>query len=197
MKTTIITLIALLLTVLTGCSSKEQVKTGFLTDYSKLEVESDNVMVYINNQELARYDKFIIEPIQYRLYEEVDISDEDLELLRQYTYKAVFNEIEKHREVVKKPGHGVARLRIALTNLKPSNVALNIIPHTKLAGLGLGAASLEAELLDSITYEQIAAAVRSQSGNQFSLDGYSTWGDTKAVIDKWAKNLGKLLAETK
>jgi hypothetical protein len=195
-KLTVLMMVCVLAALLTGCSSKEQVKTGFLTDYSNLEIESDNALVYLNKQELGRYDKFIIDPIQARLYEDLDISKDELDLLRQYMYKAIFIEIEKQREVVKKPDHGVARLRIALTNLEESNVALNVIPHTKLTGLGLGAASMEAECLDSITGEQIAAVVRSQKGNQFSLDGYSKWSDARSIIDKWAKRWGNLLAET-
>ena len=194
MKMTIVVTMCALMLLGTGCGSKEMVETGFLSDYSNLKLESDNALVYINKQELKRYDKFMIDPIQSRLYEDVDASEEDLSQLRQYVYRAVFNEIEKYYKVVKEPGHGVARLRIALTNLKESNVALNVIPQTKLTGLGLGAASLEAEMLDSITGEQIAATVRSQSGNQFSLDGYSKWGDAKAIIDKWAENLGKHLS---
>ncbi|MHC5181000.1 MAG: DUF3313 domain-containing protein [Planctomycetota bacterium] len=196
-KTTFLMTICVLMAVLTGCGSKEQVKTGFLSDYSKLQVESKTAMVFMDKEALGKYDKFIIDPIQTRLYEDADISDKDLSLLRQYIYRAVFNEIEKNRHVVRQPGHGVARFRIALTNLKESNVALNVIPQTKLMGLGLGAASMEAELLDSITGEQIGATVKSQSGNQFSLDGYSKWSDVKSIIDKWAKKLGKHLSESK
>ena len=54
---------------------------------------------------------------------------------------------------------------------------------------------MEAELVDSITGEQIMAVVKSRSGNQFSLDGYSKWSDVKVAIDKWAKVLQKRLAE--
>lgn len=197
MRITVLAAVFVSAAIVGGCGSRRRAPVGFLSDYSKLQIESKTAMVYINKAALGKYDKFIISPVQARLYEDVDISDEDLSLLQQYIYRAVFNEIEKKYKVVQQPGEGVARIRIALTNLKESNVALNVIPHTKLMGLGLGAASMEAEVLDSITGEQIGAAVRSQSGNQFSLDGYSKWSDAKSIIDKWASNLGKHLAEAK
>ena len=187
--------VCVLVAVLSGCSSKELVETGFLSDYSKLKVESKTEMRFVNKQELPQYKQFIIEPIQTRLYGDVKIDDEDLQLLRQYMYKATLTAIEAKGKVVLQPGQGVGRLLIALTNLKESNVALNVIPQTKLAGLGLGAASIEAEMVDSITGEQIMAVVKSQSGNQFSLDGYSKWSDVKSIIHKWADHLQKRLAE--
>ena len=194
-KTTILMVMCVLAAVLSGCGSEEQVKTGFLSDYSKLQVKSKTELLYVNEEAVTSYNKFIIEPIQTHLYGDVEIDDEDLQLLRQYMFKATFTAIEASNKVVLQPGHGVGRLRIALTNLKKSNVTLNVIPQTKLVGLGLGAASVEAEMVDSITGEQIMAVVKSQSGNQFSLDGYSKWSDAKAIMDKWGKILEKRLAE--
>jgi hypothetical protein len=55
--------ICVLMAVLSGCGSKEQVKTGFLSDYSKLQVESKTAMVFMDKEALGKYDKFIIDPI--------------------------------------------------------------------------------------------------------------------------------------
>ena len=33
---------------------------------------------------------------------------------------------------------------------------------------------------------QLAAVVESQLGSRLSLDGLSTWGDAKAIMDGWA-----------
>jgi hypothetical protein len=75
---------------------------------------------------------------------------------------------------------------VALTDIKKSKIAQNILPQTKLIGTGLGGASMEAEVLDSQTKVQLAAIVQSQLGNSLSLDGLSTWGDAKAVMEDWA-----------
>ncbi|MHC4286713.1 MAG: DUF3313 domain-containing protein [Planctomycetota bacterium] len=194
-KTIILMTVCVLAVVLSGCGSKELVETGFLSDYSKLKVESKTAMVYVNEEALSKYHKFMIEPIQTRLYADTDITEDELAELRQYMYKEVYNAIEAKDKVVHEPGSDVMRLRLALTNLKKSNVALNVLPQTKLTGMGLGAASLEAEGVDSITGEQVMAVVKSQSGNQFSLDGYSKWSDVESIIRKWADHLQERLAE--
>ena len=194
-KVAVLMTVCVLAAALSGCGSKEQVRVGFLSDYSKLQVESKTELRFVNKEALADYNKIIIAPIQTVLYTDVKVSDEDLATLRQYFYKAIYEAIEANDKVVMRPGPGVAKLRIALTNLKESNVALNVIPHTKLAGLGRGTASMEAELVDSITGEQIAAVVQSRKGNPLSLDGYSKWSDVKVAIDKWAKSAEKYLLE--
>jgi len=76
------------------------------------------------------------------------------------------------------------KTRVPLMDLRKSKVAHGILPQTKLIGTGLGGASLEAEVLDSQTQVQLAAVVESQLGNRFSLDGLSTWGNAKAVMER-------------
>jgi hypothetical protein len=91
----------------------------------------------------------------------------------------------------------VARFRLAITDLDKSSPVLNAIPQTKLVGTGLGGASMEGELLDSVTGEQIAAVVQSQVGKRLSLEGLSKWGDAKAVIDDWAETFVERLDEAR
>ena len=101
-------------------------------------------------------------------------------------YWEIWNELNGIYIIAKEPGPGIVRIRVALTDLKKSNPLLNFIPPTNLTGLGLGGASMEAELVDSVTGRQIAAVVQSQQGQKLSLDGLSEWGDTKAIMDQWA-----------
>ena len=180
---------------LTGCGEKVQVRTGFLSDYSKLEPTSKTQMQYINQAALANYNKFIISPVRVHLYADINITNEELAELKQYTYKVIYDAVETSHQVVGETGTGVARIRVAITNLRESNVTLNAIPHVKLTGIGLGAASMEAEIVDSVSGEQVIAVVQSQEGSRLSLDGYSRWGDAKSVIDEWAKELQERLLE--
>jgi hypothetical protein len=88
----------------------------------------------------------------------------------------------------------VARLRVAITDLQPSNPALNVLPQTKLTGRGLGQASAEFEPVDSRTDEQISA-IDAQTGSPLSLSGLSKWGDVEAVMNDWAKRVAKRIEE--
>ena len=65
----------------------------------------------------------------------------------------------------------------------------------QITGVGLGGASMEAELLDSLTGEQVGAVVQNQKGSRLSMSGTKEWGDAKAVMDEWAKRFRKRLDE--
>jgi len=154
---------------------------------------------YIAPGRLRDYSKFIIDPVAVHLHRrsaaKKKISEEDLTDLKNYMHTALVKAIEDRYEVVYRPGPGVARVRVALTDIKKAEILLNIHPASKLMGAGLGGASLEAELVDSQTGEQIGALVESQLGDRLSLDGLSTWGDAKAIMDDWAGRFRKRLDE--
>lgn len=188
-----------------GCSAKKPREVGFLSDYSKLEAVSDVSYSYMApGNPLGRYSKFIIDPVAIEFYagskgEEKEakgkITDEDIRKFKTYMHDAIVAAIEDRYEVVSRPGMGVVRVRTAITDLKKSGVVMNIIPVGKIVGSGLGGATLEGELLDSQSNKQLGAVVESQLGKRFSLAGYSTWGDAKAVMDGWAKRFRKRLDE--
>ncbi len=191
-KTSLLMIVAVSILAATyGCGPEKLQTTGFLSDYSRLEAESETVLLYLNPRKpLGNYSKFIIDPIAVHFHsidEGTDISSEELAELRQYMYKAVYNALLNRYSVVRQPGPGVARLRLAITDLDKSSPVLNAIPTTKLTGVGLGGASMEGELLDSVTGEQIGAVIQSQEGERLSLEGLSKWGDAEAVIDRWAE----------
>ena len=182
-----------------GCGSKQMITTGFLSDYSKLQVKSDNALRYVNKQAAKKYTKFIIDPVAIHFHSKSKIAKkakpEDLQKLQQYFYGAIVKALKPDYEVVFQAGPGVARVKIAITDLAKSNVVLNAIPQTKLSGVGLGGATMEAEIVDTITGEQIAAVVHAQKGSRISLAGLKTWGYAEAVMDDWAKRFRKRLDE--
>ena len=180
-----------------GCGLKPE-QTGFLSDYSKLEAKSDISYRYIApGNPVAGYSKFIIDPvvIHFHTEDEGKIKQEDLTDLTNYMHNALVEAIEDEYAIVYRPGPGVARVRIAITDLKKSGVVQNIVPIGKIAGTGIGGASMEGELIDSQTGRQLGALVESQMGKRLSLAGYSTWGDAKAVMDMWAKRFRERLDE--
>jgi len=166
-----------------GCGPKGPATAGFLSDYSALESVSDTTLRYLNPRNtLGKYSKFIIDPVVMHFHSGAkggDISSKELAELRQHMYTAVHNTVLDHYSVVRQPGAGVAKIRVAVTDLEKSSPAMNVVPATKLAGTGLGGASMEAEIVDSVTGEQIAAVVQSQKGTRLSLKGLSKWGDAK------------------
>ena len=70
---------------------------------------------------------------------------------------------------------------------------MNVSIYTKISGLGLGGASAEGEIVDSVTGEQIVAVVRWGTGSRVFQAGLTKMGDAKIAINKWTKNLRDLL----
>ena len=185
--------------VLCGCGPKKPQTTGFLSDYSKLESESNVSYKYIApNNALGNYSKFIIDPVAIHFYDESKggkVKEKDLTAMQDYMHDVLVNAIEDKYEIAYASGPGVARLRAAITDLKKSRILMKIWPTTKLVGTGLGGATLEAELVDSQTGEQIGSLVESQVGKRLSLEGLSSWGDARAVMDRWAARFRQRLDE--
>ena len=192
----LITLMAVVMMVtFCGCEDEQQVKTGFLSDYSKLQVESEDTLRYISPGGLGRYSKFMIDPVIVIRHSssKSKATSHDLAHLKQYMYTAVHNAVTSNYQVVTQPGPGVAKVRIAITDIKQSKTLQNLMPAAKLAGTGVGGASIEAEIVDSQTGKQIAALLETQAGDRFSFDGLSKWGDTEAVMRSWAKRFRQRL----
>ena len=199
-RTKLLTVLAIaLMVVQCGCSAKLGRQTGFLSDYSKLERHSDVSYRYVGPK-MGSYSKFIVDPVKTHFHtgsKANELSEQELTDLRSYMHTAVVNAISDGYPIAYRPGPGVARMRMAITDLKKSKVIQNIWPGSKLAGTGLGGASIEIEVIDSQTGEQLAAALESQLGERFSLEGLSTWGDAKAVMDDWAKRIRQRLDEAR
>jgi hypothetical protein len=194
--TAFVVMISFTVMLAAGCAPKAK-KTGFLSDYSRLEPVDDGLR-YINMGRLDDYDKFIIEPVIIHMHgEDEELDMESRRELENYMHNAIVEAIKDRYMVVAQPAPGVARVRVAITDVDKSTPALNVIPQTKLIGAGIGGASVEAEVVDSQTSEQIGAAILSQKGKRLSMSGLSKYGDAKAVMDDWAERFRKRLDEAR
>jgi len=187
--------------VLAACAApiEEPERAGFLSDYSKLELIEDDHLSYVGDR-MGEYDRFIIDPIVVlfqRDPENPTFSDEEIEKLKAYVVRELTEQLTRDDgySVVTEPGPGVARLHIGLTEVEETIGVLNLSIYTKITGLGLGGASAEGEMVDSVTGEQIAAMVRWGTGSRVLKAGLTPTGDAKIAIDKWAKHVRKLLDE--
>lgn len=184
--------------VVTGCAGiKAPTQTGFLSDYSKLEKVADDHLFYSAGR-TAEYSTFIIDPVVLLFDpEEVDspFTQDELKELQQYFRDEVDLRLSENDgyAIVASPGEGVARIRIGITDVKQTIGALNISVFTKVTGAGIGGASAEGEMVDSLTGEQLAAAVRWGGGSRLLLAGITQMGDAKIAINRWAKDMRTLM----
>jgi len=178
-----------------GCESKQMVKTGFLSDYSRLEPVSDEMLRYFNpNLPLSKYKSFILEPV--KIYaSKAELTKSKKKELTSFMESQIRLALGSKYPITRSPGPGVGKIRVALTDIDKSSAVMNILPATKIAGTGLGGAAMEAELIDSVTGQQIAAIMEYQKGSRLSLEGLSKYGDAKAVMKGWAQRFRKRLDE--
>ncbi len=204
-KTSVLMVVAVgLMLMQFGCGSNAVVKTGFLTDYSRLRSESSTSLRYINKGALARYSNFIVDPVEVHFHRGAKavehrtkgkLTQRQVTDLTNYFHAKAIKAVENSgNRVVYRPAAGVARLRVALTDIDRSTAA-SLLPQAKLFGAGIGGASIEVEVIDSMTGEQIGAVVESKKGSKMPFANLGQWDAAKQVMDDWAKRLQKRLDE--
>lgn len=208
--------VLVLCTLLIGCASggmKDVRKSGFIDDYSMLKPGGDDraALVYINpDVDFKPYTKIMFERVTVMLSADADYKGIDPALfseLTDYYQNALIDAVRTGYKVVDQPGPGVLRVRVAITDIKPgkpvSNTLSSIIPVgivvagvTKAASgdnLGTGEAATEIVVVDSLSGEQLAAAVDRRQGGKSMFRG--KWTDTKQAFDHWAKRFRQRLDE--
>ena len=167
--------------------------SGFLSDYSKLERIDDSALRFVD-ETAGDYSSFIVDPVVIAFRQPPDeqvFTDEELSELTAYYEEAVIEALSRDEgyPIVESPGPGVVRIRIGITDVEETIGVLNISIYTKITGLGLGGASFEGEIVDSVTGKQLAAAVRWGTGSRILKAGITRMGDAKIAINRWARDL--------
>ncbi len=179
-----------------ACTEKKTKVTGFLSDYTRLE-RTNGSLRYIDIERLGTYSSFIVNPVRIRLYyKRKSGPDQDTQTaLTNYMHQAVVNAIGERYMIVPQPGPGIAIVDIAITDIEDPVQVMSSSPLASISGRGAGSVSLEAEVLDSQTYEQIGALIESQKGKRVSLKNLKKWEHVKSVMDDWAKKFRERLDE--
>jgi hypothetical protein len=197
-ETSVLMVVAIgLMLIQSGCGSGGPAKTGFLTDYSRLRKESDTSLRYINERALAKYSSFIVDRVEVHFHSGAKskgkLTEQQISDLTNYMHAKIVKAVEDSgNRVAYQPVAGVARIRVALTDINKSSAA-SLLPQAKLAGVGLGGASMEGEIVDSMTGEQIGAVVEAQKGSRIPFANLGEWDAAKQVMNDWAKRLQKRL----
>jgi hypothetical protein len=187
------------LSILAGCASRQVsiTETGFLSSYAGMKEEQSGMYVYENPavRVAGRYTKILIAPLRFELAS-VDkthkIKQADQDELSGYFYEQLKNELSGGYEIVDGPGENVLILRSAITNIVPNIGVLNLNLMSLFIGGGKGGASLETELIDSLTGERMLAFVDARKGRKFKK-GVAKWGHTEEALEFWANAMAEHL----
>lgn len=199
----LIVVVSCIMAVICGCGDGvQQGRTGFISDYSKLQAVSSDSYRYVDDRALDGYSKFIVDDVEVHFFagasaikakSEGAITRRDLKKLTNYFHSAIVKAVkDSGNEVVRWPRSGVARIRIALTDIKETSM-LNVLPTASVAGVGAGGAAMEAEIVDSVTGQQIGAVIETRKGSRVPFSNLGDWGTAKGVMDHWANRLKERL----
>jgi uncharacterized protein DUF3313 len=206
------------LMVINGCAPTIQKRnvseSGFLINYSQLkEGTGDQALdVYIDQSaDFASYTQMIIDPVSIVVTEDSDlakVSAGDRQKMADYFFAALNKNLSAKYNIVSSPGAGTMRLRVAMTDIKESNVTMDTISTVLPISLAIdllgfaatgshsfvGAASTEMELLDSATGQRLAAAADARGGNKITGEfDFTDWKDPKQAFDYWAQKITQRL----
>jgi hypothetical protein len=188
---------AILATTIACTPIRPPEQTGFLSTYENLDAVGTDRLFYPGSR-VGEYSKFILDPTVMLFVPEREdprFTADELSDLLAYFDDAIMEQLSEENhygpgyEIVTEPGDGVARIRIGINDVEETIGALNVLLYTKITGAGLGGASAEGEMIDSLTGEQLAAAVRWGTGSRVLRAGFTHTGDAKIAIHHWARDL--------
>lgn len=186
--------------VITGCATpvKEQSYSGFLGDYSRLKPVGDDQYLFQSDR-VSDYSTFMIDPVALLFTQDPEnpqFTEEEIESITDHIVGEMTTDLTAAGySVVNRAAPGVGRFRIGITKVDATNGAANVLIYTKVTGAGLGGIATEAEMVDAITGEQIAAGVRWGSGSRVLRAGFTKTGDAKILINRWVKGFIERLDE--
>jgi len=218
LKTISILIVGFALTIVTGCA-KQQIKySGFLEDYPDFKPgpEGGADWVYLKeNVDFSVYKRVMIDHVVFYFKNDAWYKgihpDELQELSRAFHLEMAYTlRGAGAYPSAAEPAPDVLRIRFAITDVVPSKPNLNAITAVMPAGLaistikkaktgahtGVGQASMEVELLDSMTNERIGAVIDTKAAEKSKLgEGLKKWGHAKDAFKFWAQRLRKWLDE--
>jgi hypothetical protein len=229
-KVFIILTMGISFTFVTGCASPKIFYSGFLKDYSCFSAfRSDREqalspdtgpiagadLVYVKEDApVEAFDKVMLDPVVFHFQDASrleSIQPSDRERLSDALHDALTEALDDAYPIVDEAGPNVLRVRVAITDVVPSNPLLNTLSSISPVGLtistvkkqmtgshaGVGQATVEAEILDSQTNERLAAAIDVKSGEKFKvIQGMDRWGHAEDAFRFWAKSLRGWLDKT-
>lgn len=189
-----------------GCASNKPTKpSGFLKDYSGMNpLPEDPSMLYGEkpNVNWKKYTRLMIDPVVvYRAPKAKEAAKpEELQKLADYFRNEAITALKDAYPVVDKPAPDVMRIRAAITDLGSVNPWLNLAATAAIMmPVDTGGAAMEAEFMDSMTGERLAAVVDRKGGSPLSLGGfmgsYGQWDHAKGAFKEWIKLLRESLDE--
>ncbi|MCX5712003.1 MAG: DUF3313 domain-containing protein, partial [Candidatus Omnitrophica bacterium] len=156
-----------------GCATVKNTRPGFLKDYNVFTESQGYSGMFVDNRNLAKindYNKYLIDPVVTDFVNKNgrdQVPQDFIQDIANYFHVQVVKGLQDKYQIVDAPGAGVLRIRLAITDIDSSKPYFNSDFATKLTEAGAGGASMEAELVDSVTVERIAAVIDCRKASEW------------------------------
>ena len=205
-------LIGLILSV-TGCTSYRPTRSGYLSDYTRLEKDpihlnhglglQRNQSINASHEEACRIDSFYVEPVRWLVDEasRAGGKPERQALLTSALEEQLKEQLGTLRPIVDQPGPNTARVRSAITMVKLSRPLLNaammttVITPVFIGPIFNGGGAVEAEVIGP-DGRQISAITCASGGGIIDIYGYFTKSThARQAMKRSAKELRETLEQ--
>jgi hypothetical protein len=180
-------------TAVTASDPTRLTQSGFLSNYGRLKPVdwADGIECWrAPDLDARRFDKVLISRMTVTLKpgQQQGIDPTDLTTLTDYFHAAMVKALKPQMPVVEKPGPGVLAIRIALTDLVPTDVTKSVtgtvIPYAFVAEAGAGVATgrpagstpylgetgMEMQFIDSASGAIVAECRDTEIGRKYAAD---------------------------
>jgi hypothetical protein len=169
-------------------------QSGFLENYDGFKPDpADASLVWWERPGFnwSDYHGVLLDPVSVYYHPEArgrGIRPEELKKLTDAFRDAVIEELGTDYPVVAQAAAGILRIRCAITDIIPSSPGINLATSLlAFVAVDVGGASIEFEILDSMTGERLAAGVDQKLGS--SVDGLANLtrlGQARPAFRDWA-----------
>lgn len=213
-KTLRLLTLLLVLAGFVGCASTRQARkvqeSGFLGDYSTLEKGKGGDETKLYHADTAArwnaYDKLLIDHVSIWSAQEksgIKVSPADAQRMANNFYRVLHTTLGEDYALVAAPGAGTLRLQVAITELKKTRVAPNVVSTvvpqlraaTALEGyvsgkpFFTGDVAIEFKISDAETGERLSAGVDRRVGAKHLVDSWKSWQDVDDAMRFWTELL--------
>lgn len=168
-------------------------------------------MVYVNSSaQWSQYNKILLQPVEFWDDANTKVSPSDQQMLGDYFYNKLKENLSKNFTLVDQPGPGVLVLRVAIVNATTATPGLRtvsvIVPQARILNsvqslatgsyAFVGSAEAEMKATDGASNQMLAGAIDKRAGGMaISQAAQWQWGDAKSAMDYWAQRItSRLLA---
>lgn len=185
---------ALLALALAACATPKVAPSGFLQSYDALGASEETGAVRVSTSSAEKLAAYTSVQIDMPKMIEARLSEKDAEAMRMALADALAMELAVDRMIATAAGPATLLVRYAIVQVDTSNVALNVVTTALIGAVDYGSLALEAEVVDSVSGQQVAAITWARGAKASLLDAYSSTGNARALAPEFAKRLAMLIS---